>query len=150
MRGPQSGLSLRRDRNAGLNGVLAVDTSALIAVLLREERADACMKLLQDASGVAISAATVTEALIVAGGRNIRGEMEAFIDGLALHIEPVTAAFARRAAAAYARWGRGIHPAAFNFGDCFAYALAEYHACPLLFVGNDFGRTDIISALPGT
>ena len=43
--------------------------------------------------------------------------------------------------------GRGFHPAGLNFGDCFAYALAEEQNCPLLFIGNDFSKTDIRSAL---
>jgi ribonuclease VapC len=46
-------------------------------------------------------------------------------------------------AEAYVRWGRGVHPAGLNYGDCFAYALARQRACPLLFVGDDFTKTDI-------
>jgi ribonuclease VapC len=49
---------------------------------------------------------------------------------------------------AYARWGKGVHPAALNLGDCFAYALATELRCPLLYLGEDFARTDIRSALP--
>jgi len=60
----------------------------------------------------------------------------------------VTEETAERAAAAYARWGKGNHPAGLNFGDCFAYALAEQMNCPLLFVGDDFSKTDIVPALP--
>jgi ribonuclease VapC len=50
-----------------------------------------------------------------------------------------------KAAEAYARWGRGVHPAALNYGDCFAYVLAQQRACSLLFVGDDFAKTDIAS-----
>ena len=50
---------------------------------------------------------------------------------------------ARQAGAAYRQWGKGFHPAGLNFGDCFAYALAKEQNCPLLFIGNDFSRTDI-------
>jgi ribonuclease VapC len=39
-----------------------------------------------------------------------------------------------------------VHPAKLNWGDCFSYALARQRACPLLFVGNDFSRTDIVAA----
>ena len=127
--------------------MLAVDTSALVAILLREEQGDACAVALREASETVMSAATLTEALIVAGGRRFGGEMAELIAELSVRVEPVTAAFARRAAAAYARWGRGIHPAALNFGDCFAYATAEQYDCPLLFVGNDFAKTDIRDAL---
>ncbi|MBS0643460.1 MAG: type II toxin-antitoxin system VapC family toxin [Acetobacteraceae bacterium] len=58
-------------------------------------------------------------------------------------VEPVTEAFA----AAYALWGRGALPAALNFGDCFAYALAEQQHCLLLFIGKGFARTDVKRAL---
>jgi ribonuclease VapC len=54
---------------------------------------------------------------------------------------------ARRVGDAYQRWGRGLNPAQLNFGDCFAYELAQYFGCPLLYVGNDFARTDIQSAI---
>jgi hypothetical protein len=56
-------------------------------------------------------------------------------------------AAARRVAAAYARWGKGNHRAALNVGDCFAYEVAKHHACPLLYVGRDFARTDVRSAI---
>jgi ribonuclease VapC len=55
----------------------------------------------------------------------------------------VTEADAILAAEAYDRWGRGVHPAAWNYGDCFAYVLAKQRSCPLLFVGNDFSQTDV-------
>jgi ribonuclease VapC len=45
-------------------------------------------------------------------------------------------------------WRRSIHPASLNFGDCFAYALAKEHRCPLLYVGDDFAKTDLVSARP--
>jgi len=76
--------------------------------------------------------------------------MAQLLDGLPLHVEPVTEAFARRAAAAYAQWGRGVNPAALNFGDCFSYAVAKQYNCPLLYVGNDFAKTDVASAWPAS
>ena len=65
---------------------------------------------------------------------------------LGFEIVPVTEASARSAAAAYDRWGKGIHPAALNFGDCFSYALAKSRGEALLFKGQDFSRTDVKSA----
>ena len=47
----------------------------------------------------------------------------------------------------YAQWGKGVNPAGLNFGDCFAYEVARSHDCPLLFVGEDFARTDVVSVL---
>ena len=62
-------------------------------------------------------------------------------------IVSVTPASARRIAEAYEAWGKGVHPAALNFGDCFAYALAKEQGCPLLYVGGDFAKTDIPGVL---
>jgi ribonuclease VapC len=62
-------------------------------------------------------------------------------------IVTVTPASARRITEAYQRWGRGLHPAALNFGDCFAYEVAREHACRLLYVGDDFEKTDIEAVL---
>jgi ribonuclease VapC len=95
-----------------------------------------------------ISAATVAEALIVAARRDVRAEMERIIDELGLEIVAVTGAAARRAADAYAKWGKGMtRSGKLNFGDCFSYDVARHHGCPLLYVGHDFAQTDIRSVL---
>jgi ribonuclease VapC len=127
--------------------VIAVDTSALMAIALGEVGADACIRLLETETKIIISAGTVAEALIVAARRNVGEEVARIIDGLGFEILPVTPASARRIAVAYARWGRGAHPAALNFGDCFSYEVAKENSCPLLFVGDDFAKTDLESAL---
>ena len=127
--------------------MIAVDTSALMAIILGEAKAGACIQVLEAETDVLISAATVAEALIVAGRRNVADEMARLIDGLAMSIATVTAASARRVVHVYERWGRGVHPAGLNFGDCFAHEIAKEHACPLLFVGDDFAKTDLDSAL---
>ena len=127
--------------------MIAVDTSALMAILLDEPEAEACATALQTADRLLISAATVAEALIVAARRDLGEEMTRLIEGLGFEIVSVTPAAARRIAVAYGRWGKGVHPAALNWGDCFAYELAEEHGCPLLFVGADFAATDIVGAL---
>jgi len=127
--------------------VIAVDTSALMAIALGEAEADACIRILETEPKIVISAATVAEALIVAARRNVGEEVAGMIDGLGFEILPVTPASARRIAVAYARWGRGAHLAALNFGDCFSYEAAKENACPLLFVGDDFAKTDLESAL---
>ena len=59
----------------------------------------------------------------------------------------MTKAAGRRVAAAYARWGKGVHPAGLNSGDCFSYEVAKHHLCPLLFIGNDFSKTDLVGVL---
>ena len=127
--------------------MIAVDTSALMAVLLDEGETAACADALAGNDRIAISAATVAEALVVAERRDLGTEMATRIDGLALDVETVTLAVARRVAQVYARWGKGIDPAGLNFGDCFAYDVAKTRGCPLLYVGRDFARTDIAGVL---
>jgi ribonuclease VapC len=127
--------------------MIAVDTSALMAIALGETGADGCIRVLETETEVAISAGTVAEALIVAARRNVGEEMSRMIDGLGFEIVSVTPASARRIAVAFARWGRGAHPAGLNFGDCFSYEVAKERSCPLLYVGDDFSQTDLESAL---
>lgn len=70
-----------------------------------------------------------------------------FFETFRLDVVTLTPSAARRAAEAHRRWGRGMHPAGLNFGDCFSYELAKRYGCCLLYIGNDFRRTDIESAL---
>ena len=126
--------------------MIAVDTSALMAIVLNEAQADACAAALEAEDRLLISAGTMAEALIVAGRRNIGEEMGRLIDGFGFEIVSVTPASARRIAVACEKWGKGVHPAALNFGDCFAYEVAKQHDCRLLYVGEEFGRTDIVGA----
>ena len=127
--------------------MIAVDTSALMAILLGESEASACADALATNDRIVISAATVAEALIVARRRNVGAEMAGLIDGLGVETAGITLAAARRVADCYAQWGKGVNPAGLNFGDCFAYEVARSHGCPLLFVGEDFARTDVVSVL---
>jgi ribonuclease VapC len=127
--------------------VIAVDTSALVAIVLEEPQAAACLAALEAEEEILVSAGTIAEALIVAAGRHFTDDMTRLIDELRPEIVPVTPAAARRIGEAYQRWGRGIHPAALNFGDCFAYEVAKERGCRLLYVGDDFAKTDIESAL---
>ncbi len=74
--------------------------------------------------------------------------MDDLLQVFSVEIIPVTPERARLTAQAYSVWGKGIHPATLNYGDCFAYATAKEYGCPLLFVGNDFSQTDIEPAAP--
>jgi ribonuclease VapC len=123
--------------------MIAVDTSALMAIVLDEASAQDCAAALAGEDRLLISAGTVAEALIVAERRQVGDEMVMLIDGLGFEIVSVTAAAARRIGQAYRRWGKGAHPAALNFGDCFAYETAMTHRCKLLYIGGDFRQTDI-------
>ena len=126
--------------------MIAVDTSALMAIVLAEAEADSCIAALGDETEVLVSAATVAEALIVAARRNVGREMSRLIEDWP-RVVSVTPASARRVATAYQRWGRGVHPAGLNFGDCFSYEVADERSCPLLYVGDDFSKTDLQSAV---
>lgn len=126
--------------------MIAVDSSALMAILLAEPEGANCRNLLQQNSAV-MSAATLTEVLIVAAGFGIDRQMGDLIEAFSIEVVALTADVARDAAVAYGQWGKGNHPARLNFGDCFSYALAQDRNCPLLFVGNDFSQTDIRSAI---
>lgn len=118
-----------------------------MAVLLDEPDGTACIDALSTADALAISAGTVAEALIVADRCGCRQEMRRLIDGMGFDVSPVTLTAARHVADAYAHWGKGVDPAGLNFGDCFAYALANETASPLLFVGGDFSATDLQAAV---
>ena len=126
--------------------MIVVDTSALMAVSLDEPAAEACGEILARADAIVISAGTLAESLIVAGRRGVGSAMERLVRGLGCQVAPVTEHDAFEVAEAYARWGKGMHPAGLNYGDCFAYALARRRDCPLLFVGDDFAKTDIVRA----
>ncbi|GAA0870728.1 type II toxin-antitoxin system toxin ribonuclease C30 [Brevundimonas basaltis] len=126
--------------------MIAVDTSALIAVVAKEPLASRCAGILRD-NTLLISAATLTEALIVGSRPEFGRAMKPFLTALELTVVEVDEEFAERAAEAYRRWGKGFHGARLNYGDSFSYALAELYDCPLLYVGDDFARTDIRSAL---
>lgn len=127
--------------------MIVLDTSALVAILLAEPEAPRLNRRIEEEEGaLLLSAGTAAEAYILAGQRGFRTRLEGMLEELPVEIVPLMPADIGRVADAYARWGRGNHPAGLNFGDCFAYALARERNCPLLFVGNDFSRTDIEAA----
>jgi len=127
--------------------MIVLDTSALMAVLQDEPLSEACMAVLEREERLLMSTVTFAEASIVAARRGLAEEMARLIEGLGVEFIDVTAAVAGLAVGTYARYGKGAHSAALNFGDCFAYATASLRGCPLLFVGNDFAQTDVQSAL---
>jgi ribonuclease VapC len=127
--------------------VIAVDTSALMAIALDEPQAEACVAALQTDDQVVIAAGTLAETLIVAGRRNVSPRMSDFIREFGLRVVDLSQAGAERVAQVHSQWGRGVHPASLNMGDCYAYEVAKRFSCPLLYVGNDFAKTDIESVL---
>ncbi|MGV3552209.1 type II toxin-antitoxin system VapC family toxin [Rhizobium sp.] len=127
--------------------MIVIDTSAIIAIATNEPDARRLMDAINADDEPLISAATLAELLIVAARKGVLQQVERFLAGFGHTTVDVTEHFARLAGAAYTQWGKGLHPAGLNFGDCFAYALAKERNCPLLFIGNDFSKTDIKSAL---
>lgn len=128
-----------------MKGVV-VDTSAVLALLQGEAEADRILAALADAEIRRISAATVVEAGIVLQARygdHGERELDLFLQRADVEIIPSSEEHATVARQAYRRFGKGRHPAALNFGDCFAYALAVILDHPLLFVGTDFSATDV-------
>ena len=94
-----------------------------------------------------MSAATLAEVLIVGGAREVADELGELVTSAGMQVFDVTRRSALEVAIVYRTWGRGYHPARLNYGDCFAYELASRHQCPLLFIGDDFSKTDIKSVL---
>ncbi|HEY3777379.1 MAG TPA: type II toxin-antitoxin system VapC family toxin [Rhizomicrobium sp.] len=127
--------------------MIVVDTSAPVAIILGEPAGRACLAVLERESEILISAATLAELLVVAARRQIAGEIGKLIDSVGFETVTLTKSAAVAVGDAYRKWGKGFHPAGLNFGDCFAYVLAKESGCALLFVGDDFSRTDVASAL---
>ena len=127
--------------------MIALDSSALLAIALDEEAADICMARIDVERHLVLSSATYAETLIVSMQRNVGPIMTELLEALACEIAPVDESTARRVADAYARWGKGKHAVKLNFGDCFAYALARVTGEPLLYKGDDFAHMDVASAL---
>ncbi len=130
---------------------MIVDSSAIVAVLTTEDNYELYLDALTDADQIRLSAATFLETAIVLSRSRDVGmghRFDRLLTDIGAVIEPVTEKQARLARAAHRDFGRGSgHPARLNFGDCFAYALATERGEPLLYKGDDFGHTDVRSAL---
>ena len=126
---------------------MIVDSSALIAILKREQGWPTFSKALDSAESLRITAANYLETSIVVDGWRapiLSIEFDELIERFKIVIEPVTAAQAKIARQAYRDFGRGSgHRANLNFGDCFTYALAREKREPVLWKGDDFGNTGL-------
>ncbi len=125
---------------------MVIDSSALIAILFGEPDRERFKKSIDATPIRLVSAMSKLEAGIVMVGRfGPKGglELDALLRGIAATIVAFDDHQATIARNAFARYGKGRHPAGLNFGDCAAYALAIAEAEPLLFKGTDFGATDV-------
>jgi len=122
-----------------------VDSSAVLAILFGEPDAPDFVRKLLGAPIRQLSAANDLELAIKLDNTlpEYALEFDDFLRDARIQIVAVNLEQARIARQAYRHFGKGRHPAALNFGDCFAYALAKANAMPLLFKGDDFSKTDI-------
>ena len=129
---------------------MVIDTSALVAILLREPEATRFAEAIEAITPRLLSAASLLEASMVietrkgeAGGR----ELDLFLYRAGIEIVGIDQEQAEVARIAWRKYGKGKHPAGLNYGDCFSYALAKVSGSPLLFKGGDFNQTDLTSAV---
>ncbi|NYZ17532.1 type II toxin-antitoxin system VapC family toxin [Azospirillum sp. RWY-5-1] len=127
---------------------MVVDTSAIMAILLAEPDAVHYARAIGKADACLISAATALECSIVSIARfGNDATLSAWMADHGFEVVPVDAVQVALARDAFLRFGKGRHPAALNYGDCFSYALAKARREPLLFKGRDFSQADLPSAL---
>ncbi len=129
---------------------MIVDSSALLAILLGAPEAPALLDALVEAEHPRMSVANWLEVAMLIeerGGRLASLRFDEFFRAAGIELAPVDAAQAEAARTAWRHFGRHKHSARLNFGDCFAYALAKQAGDELLYQGEDFSRTDIVSAL---
>jgi ribonuclease VapC len=130
-----------------------VDASALVAILCREQGYERVADRLRQAPHRLTSALALFEAVLAVARiqslppETAEGLVNSFRETVDIAIVSLGLTEIRIAVAAHTRYGKGRHPARLNLGDCFAYACAQVHGVPLLYVGDDFPQTDIRSAL---
>jgi ribonuclease VapC len=128
---------------------LILDTSAIAGVIFRERGHHRLETLMED-QPLAIGAPTLVEATIVMVRKfdlHGRALLAQFLEHNRVLTLPFAAGHWQLAAEAFIRYGKGRHPAALNYGDCMTYATAKLAEAPLLFVGEDFAKTDLQAAL---
>ena len=125
---------------------MVIDTSALLAVLLKEPEAPRIAQAIEDAPVRLLSAANLLEASMVIESR--KGEegardLDLLLYRTGIEVVAVDQSQAEIARRGWRQFGKGRHAASLNYGDCFAYALAKSRNLPLLFQGRDFKHTDV-------
>jgi ribonuclease VapC len=125
--------------------LVAVDSSALVAVIGNEAE-QAVFSSILARSRTVVGWPTILEMRIwcqmrLEGGRS--AYLERLLDQPSCVMAPFDGDLEAWSASAFARFGKGRHPAKLNFGDCMSYAVARHFDVPLLFKGADFGKTDL-------
>ncbi len=130
--------------------ILVLDTSALLALLLKEPEAEAILRMAASASALQLSAATRLELTLVAEGTRVAAgssEVDQLLLVLAVQVVPFDENQLHWALRGWRHYGKGRHRAGLNLGDCFSYGLAMALNAPLLFKGEDFRHTDVRAIL---
>ena len=130
--------------------MIVVDSSAIIAFAYGEVEAGLFYDLMTRAEACVCSPVTFAESAMVLIGKQAAmpvAEVIALFKALKIEQSSLTDDQGLLAAQAFLRFGKGRHPAKLNLGDCFSYALAKSLNAPLLYKGEDFGRTDIVAAV---
>ena len=128
---------------------MILDSSAVVAIVLREPEFEGLLARLSRARNVGIGVPTLTETAIVLSARisgDARGLLARFLQEGNISTVPFGDAHFGVAVEAWLRYGKGRHPAALNFGDCLAYAVSKVANEPLLCRGDDFAKTDLTLA----
>lgn len=129
--------------------MIAVDTSALVAIVLGEADAERYLAELQRSPALLSAVSLVESAIVVEArqGPDAARDLHLLVDATIDVIVPVDDDHAKAATAGWRRFGRGRHPAGLNLGDCFAYAVAQLAGVPLLYKGDDFSATHLATAI---
>ncbi|MFI7677046.1 type II toxin-antitoxin system VapC family toxin [Actinophytocola sp. NPDC049390] len=129
---------------------MIIDSSAVVAVILREEGSERVLEALETADACRVGAPTLVETAMVLTGR-LGDEGRTMLLSLLREVNVDVLSFSdahwRTAQSAFVRYGKGRHPAALNFGDCLTYATAYVAGEPLLCAGDDFAQTDLELAI---
>jgi ribonuclease VapC len=128
--------------------VIVVDTSAIVAIDLREPNFEQISARLLSRARRLIPATAIVEATMVLSRvhKNPKAVLDRYISTMGLTIAAIDPPIADAAQEAFLKFGKGRHPARLNLCDCFSYAVAKVTDASLLFVGNDFSQTDIRAA----
>lgn len=125
---------------------MILDTSAVVTLFLKEPGHEAVRKSIMESPFVGIGTPTLVETAIVLSSRlsqDMRGVLSRFLEEYQIILMPFTEGHYGIAVSAWLKYGKGRHPAALNFGDCMAYAIAKAAEMPLLHIGDDFPQTDL-------
>jgi len=128
---------------------VVIDASAVLAILQDEPERRRFNAVIAAARSCSLSAATLVALSIVVQARfgaEGHADLELFLRTAQVEIVSFNQEQAQIARAAFARFGKGRHRAGLNLGACISYALARFLDEPLLFKGDDFLHTDLLSA----